>query len=199
MVFFVLALVLSGGVLAQVEPTKYPGLPKYPYQFDSQTTYKGVWPGSAVRDPKKKTAKFQRVESNPTALRLLVRANCTKDIGQQELIQRARESTQEKGPVVQMDWGRVNTNRDVVFWCVVFTKTRVTDVDLAARDGKYKIDKYNVDEIPKWEVRRLKFSKRGGFCVDEKDLESTDLKIAIQNLLNEVTMREVRAQKSKDL
>lgn len=193
----VLFWLVSGCVWGQIEPTKYPGLPKYPYQFDSQTTYQGVWPGSRVRDPKQKTAKFQRVESNPAALRLVVRANCSKTIGQRELIDRAQESTMEKGPVVQMDWGRVDGDEDVVFWCVVMTKTRITDVDLEARDGKYKIDQYRVTETPKWEVRRLRFPKLGGACVDEDDLEPMDLKIAIQNLLNEITLKEIRAQKSK--
>ena len=177
-------------MLLQVRPKVY-SVPKYPAKSEVRSLSDGVWPGRTAGENDKRSAEFKRVEYIPTSLRLLVRMNCTADVSSKDLIEKAQRSTSEHSDVVQIDWGRVTSN-EVMFYGVFYTLTRTTHVTLSARDGKYMIDRHNITEDPRWEVRRITLSD--GACVDEREMTERDLQVAVLNLLTMMTGDSLRSR-----
>lgn len=170
---------------AQVRPKVY-NVPKYPLKSGVTQLHEGTWPGSAVPEGAEPTSDFKRVEYFPTALRLLVRAECSTTIGQQELIEKAKSITTDDGGVVQIDWGRVSSDK-VTFYGVFYSRTRTTDVKLTAKDGKYMIASHTINDSPVWQARRVSIRKLQGACIDEKEMTERDLKLAIFNMLSQMS------------
>ncbi len=180
------------GLLLQVRPKVY-AVPKYAVKSEVKTLQEGVWPGSPVGENGESQAEFVRHEYVPTALRLLVRADCSTDINNLDLIERAKSTTTDNSPVGQIDWGRIS-NDQVVFYGVFCTVTRTTRVNMTANEGKYMIDRHTIDEVPKWEVRRINMAKLGGTCVDERKLVQRDLAAGVMNMLNQISGDTIRSR-----
>ena len=174
-----LFLFLPCSLLAQ---SRYPGLPSIPLNSKLEVSYEGVWPKAAYQEGQPKEQKFKRIETQPPRLKLLVRADCDQRVGQQELIQKAKNLSSTDGQVVEIDWEHV-TDEKVVFYAVVYFEKRVTRYNLVAKDDKYQVASSSVQIYPSWQTAKLQFPS-GQACVREKDIEIRTMKVTILNLLN---------------
>lgn len=174
---------ISIAVLAGPPASTFGTIPKHAPNAKWVEFRHGVSPGSPVKDSSKSTATFQRVEVSPVALRLLVRTNCHVKPTHAELINKAKDMTKESGPVVEIDWETVDAGKDITFYAVFCSATRVTDVDLAARDGKYMISNHRVRTPETWSVEPLSFAGLGGTCVSPDDVDAKPLGVALLNVL----------------
>jgi hypothetical protein len=165
-------------------------LPKYSPSYHRSVRDVGPKPDSKVVGDKK-SATFKRIYAEPAALRLLVRAECSSNPGEKELIDKARQMSSPTGPPVQIDWNRVTSDK-VTFYAVVSTNRKVVRLDLSARGGKYEVTSKNESKKERWEVRKLTITRRNLTCVKEKDMTDKELRIAVVNFLNHATLNNAR-------
>ena len=163
-------------------------IPKYPPKLSMSSRDSGPRPGSKAPDGAGGT--FRRTYTKPAALRLLVRAPCSARIKDEALIQRAKSISLEDGPVVQIDWDVIGNQR-VTYHVVLFLGRNISQINLAERDGIYKVrDKKSIKDNS-WEVHKLNF-KGQGTCVTSKDLTHLGMRVAVVNMLNSASLRHFR-------
>jgi len=180
---------IAFATMAIAQSTSYP-IPKYPPKFSSNTQNIGPRPGSKASEDAPDQAEFRRVYFKPAGLRLFVRANCDSAIGQNELIKRAENGTLPEGPTVQMDWERIK-GETVTFWAVVAMEKEVVTISLQKSNGRYAASNTERQTFVDWQVQKISVGN-SGVCVKEKDVTNRQIRIAVINLLNNVTLRHFR-------
>lgn len=158
-------------------------VPKYSPSYKRTSRDIGPRPGSRVMEDAR-TSTFKRVYSRPAGLRLLVRANCSTNLRRGELISKARKLSTASGPVVQIDWEPIRGDK-VAFWVVASASRKVTEVTLTDKDGKYVASGSKTSPQEHWEVSKLIVGGvKTSACVNEKKMESHELRLAVINFLN---------------
>lgn len=164
-------------------------LPKYPSKLKAFVREAGPKPG-AVAQPDQ-SATFRRTTFLPAELRLVARANCSTTPGKGGLIGRARNYSEEHGPVAQVDWEPVRTSKPG-FWAVMTTKKVIVTVSMREENGRFVVVDKQTDEQETWHAMPLIFSK-GSRCVTEKEISQADMRKAVRNVLNQVTLSHYRS------
>jgi len=172
-------LLMSCTVLSQ---SKFPNLPSIPLNGQLQVKYDGIWPNSVYKEGDPKTAAFKRMEYQPPTLKLLIRANCSDRLGQNELIGKAQSISSSNGDVVELDWDNVN-GKNVVFYVVILLEKRLTHYKLQAKEGKYIVASSEVKVFQNWHTAKLLFPS-GKTCINEDSLPVRTMQLTILNLLN---------------
>jgi len=166
--------------------TRYPNLPTIPLDSKVEQKYEGVWPDSPFKDGDPTDAKFKRVEYLPPRIKLLVRAECSEQIGTKELVDAAKRLSSERGSLVQIDWERVNEEK-VSFYVVVKFETRITRYTLKGIEGKYQVTDTKIQKDVNWKSQKLVFPS-GSACVLEEDLPVRHMQLTLANLLNRLAV-----------
>lgn len=176
----------SVNLLAQVSAYS---LPKYPAKMSNLVRESGPKPGSPAQPDQ--TATFIRTTYMPAELRLVARANCSTTPGSGALIGRARSSSEAHGPVVQVDWEPVRTDKPG-FWAVLETRAVVVTVNLREKDGQFVTVNKDHRESTQWHTAPLQF-KDGTRCVVEKEITAAEMRKAVRNVLHQITLAHYRS------
>lgn len=174
----------------------YYRVPERPPKFKMTTRSFGTEPGSKAPESAPRTAQYKRVYSYPARLRLLVRAECGAAIGRQQLIERTQNITASDGPHVQIDWDVIRSSR-VAFYVVTYTEEKTLNIDLEAQGGKYVVKNKRKSSGGQWQVQRLSFDGGRKKCSEEKDPDPKEVRLAVINALNAITLRHFRSNPFK--
>ena len=193
--FWLMVFFMAFAVPSFAQNVVYP-VPKRAPKFGTSSRDFGPRPGSRASDnaPDKT---FRRVYSTPATLRLFVRAKCGERIGRKELIDKAKNSTLENGPVVQIDWTDDIRDQNVEFWLVTYQKREVVQLNLTAQGGKYTVKSKNETKRESWDVEKVIFTTPHRTCSKQEDLDERKVRIAVINALQAITLRHFRSNPSE--
>ena len=169
-----------------------PNIPSRHPKAEFRAFTEGPAPGSRAPESKP-TATFIRAEYVPPGIRLLVRSNCSVDVSQADLLRRA-EQTKENS-MTKMDWGRINENKDISLYAVVYYRKRITTFHLKAEKGVYQVASTDKKEQPYWEV--LKITPVGkGSCFKVSEVDKDALKAGVLNELGRIGGNQVKEREN---
>lgn len=165
----------------QAKNTKLYQIPKFSPSYKRASRDVGPRPGSKVKGGSKQEL-FKRIYNNPAESRLLVRVPCGTKVGRGQLIARAKKLTASRGPVVQIDWEPIKKGQKVSFWLVTSAQRKIAQIELDGSSGVYKSTDTKDEVQEHWSADPIILSPEA--CIDEKEVSTKDMRIAVTNILN---------------
>lgn len=166
----------------QDQPVTYSGLPSYPPKSKMVSYQRGTKPGSKAVNRNVTEGKFIRAEYLPVSAKFLIRTNCSTSVTNDEIIEYAKQNAGLNSGLSQIDWGPVDTDKDIMFYIVIYSHKRLTKYELQLSNDTYQPTNRSKDDIIKWEVETLRFPGQAA-CLADSEFTSKKIKVAMQNLL----------------
>jgi hypothetical protein len=165
---------------------------KFPKKFGLRTQDIGPRPGTPAPEGKE-TAEYKRVYNYPANLRLIVRTTCGDAPKERDMIERAKQLTQPRSPVQEIDWKRIRDNDKVTYYAVVYSRSETVTMSLKNEGNKWVIASKTNSEKENWHTQVI-FPNNGRSCISQDELNNKTMQTQLHNILIEKTMKNFRGK-----